>query len=322
MAAGQIMARGGFFFNFVKPMKKDSKPFIDIESINDLYDLVQYPRPRHPLVSVIDHTDFYAKRPKSDSLFRFGFYTISCKKFEGLLYYGKSQYDFREGSLMFTAPGQVIGSSPDVKVDEGWALFFHPDLLHGTTLGSKMHQYSFFHYEVNEALHISEEESKIIKDGVEKIDREYMHAIDKHTQSVIVSNIELLLNYCNRFYDRQFYTRAKVNADVVQRFEALLKDYFSQSVLIETGLPAVTYFASKLNLSPNYLSDLLQKFTGKSTVEHIHLELVEKAKSLLWGTENSISEIAYELGFEYPSHFTKIFKAKTGKSPSEYRNYN
>ncbi|HMH20799.1 MAG TPA: helix-turn-helix domain-containing protein [Puia sp.] len=303
-------------------MKKAIKSYIDLESISDLHDLVQYSRPRHPLVSVIDHKDFYARRPKENALFRFGFYTISCKKFEGLLYYGKSQYDFREGSLMFTAPGQVIGSGPDVNVDEGWALFIHPDLFHGTSLGKKMHQYSFFHYEVNEALHISEEERKIIKDCVEKIGREYMQSIDKHTQSVIVSNIELLLNYCNRFYDRQFYTRAKVNADVVQRFEALLKDYFGQSTLIESGLPTVTYFASKLNLSPNYLSDLLQKFTGKSTVEHIHLELVDKAKSLLWGTESSISEIAYELGFEYPSHFTKIFKAKTGKSPSEYRNHN
>jgi AraC family transcriptional regulator, transcriptional activator of pobA len=303
-------------------MKKADQPYTDLESISDLHDLVQYPRPLHPLISVIDHKDFYARRPKDNSLFRFGFYTISCKKFEGLLYYGKGQYDFRQGSLLFTAPGQVIGPGPDIKVDEGWALFIHPDLLHGTDLGKKMHQYSFFNYEVNEALHISEEESKIIKDCIEKIAREYHQSIDKHTQGVIVSTIELLLNYCNRFYDRQFYTRAKVNADVVQRFEVLLKDFFNQQTLIESGLPAVTYFASKLNLSPSYLSDLLQKSTGKSTMEHIHLELVDRAKSLLWGTDNSISEIAYELGFEYPSHFTKIFKAKTGKSPSEYRNHN
>ena len=223
---------------------------------------------------------------------------------------------------MFTAPGQVLGAGPDIHVAEGWALFFHPDLLHGTSLGKKMHEYSFFHYEINEALHISEEEAKVIKDCVDMIAREYASAIDKHTQSVIVSNIELLLNYCNRFYDRQFYTRAKVNADVVQRFERLLKDYFRGDAPIETGIPPVSYFASRLNLSTNYLSDLLQKFTGKSTVEHIHLELVEKAKSLLWDTEHTISEIAYELGFEYPSHFAKIFKAKTGKSPSEYRNVN
>lgn len=303
-------------------MKRTAQPIINIESIGELHDLVKRPRSRHPLISVVNHTEFYSGRPEEDSLYRFGFYAISCKKFEGLLHYGKSHYDFTEGSLMFTAPGQVIGGGPSCEVYEGWAIFIHPDLLHGTALGRKMYQYSFFHYEVNEALHISEEEDKIIKDCVDKIAREYTQIIDKHTQALIVSNVELLLNYCNRFYDRQFYTRAKVNSDVVQRFETLLKGYFGQSTLIEAGLPPVTYFSSKLNLSPNYLSDLLQKSTGKSTVEHIHLELVEKAKSLLWGTEGSISEIAYELGFGHPSHFTKIFKAKTGKSPSEYRNHN
>ncbi|HEY4111209.1 helix-turn-helix domain-containing protein [Puia sp.] len=301
-------------------MKKES--IVEVGSIGELHEFLHYPPPRHPLVSVINHADFYARRPKEDIRYRFGFYTISSKKFEGLLYYGKSHYDFKEGSLVFTAPGQVIGASPHIKVEEGWGVFVHPDLLHGTSLGKRMHEYSFFHYEVNEALHISEEENAIIKDCVDKIAREYRGAIDKHTQGVIVSNIELLLNYCNRFYDRQFYTRARVNADVVQRFELLLKEYFGQPTLIEAGLPPVTYFSSRLNLSPNYLSDLLQKSTGKSTLEHIHLELVERAKSLLWGTENSISEIAYELGFEHPSHFTKIFKAKTGKSPSEYRNVN
>jgi AraC-like DNA-binding protein len=303
-------------------MKKMNQPYIDLESISDLHELVQYTPPRHPLISVIDHTDFYAKRPKGEALYRFGFYTISCKRFEGLLHYGKSHYDFKQGSLMFTAPGQIIGPGPNVKVDEGWALFIHPDLLHGTGLDRKMHEYTFFHYEVNEALHISEEEARVIKDCVDKIARECMNPIDKHTQSVLVSTVELLLNYCNRFYDRQFYTRAKVNSDVVQRFERLLKDYFAQDSLIEAGIPTVGYFASQLHLSTSYLSDLLQKATGKSTVEHIHLELVEKAKSLLWGTENSISEIAYELGFEHPSHFTKVFKAKTGKSPKEYRGMN
>jgi AraC-like DNA-binding protein len=296
--------------------------YIDLQSISDLHKLVKYAPPKHPLISVIDHADFYAKRPKEDAVYRFGFYTISCKKFEGLLKYGKGYYDFSEGSLLFTAPGQTITPGPDVTVDEGWALFFHPDLIYGTDLGKKIHQYSFFNYEANEALHISEEEKLTIKDCVAKIEREYSQNIDKHSQGLIVSNIELLLNYCNRFYDRQFYTRAKVNSDVVQQFEKLLKDYFSQVTLIETGLPNVKYFASRLNLSPNYLSDLLNKFTGKTTQEHIHLELIDKAKSLLWGTDDSISEIAYELGFEHPSHFTKIFKSKTGKSPSQYRHLN
>ncbi|HTH82069.1 MAG TPA: helix-turn-helix domain-containing protein [Mucilaginibacter sp.] len=296
--------------------------YIDLQSISDLHKLVQYTPPKHPLVSLIDHTDFYEKRPKVDAFYRFGFYTVSCKKFEGLLKYGKGHYDFNEGSLMFTAPGQVIAPGPNVIVDEGWALFIHPDLIHGTDLGRKIHQYSFFNYETNEALHISEDEKLVIKDCVTKIEKEYSQNIDKHSQGLIVSNIELLLNYCNRFYDRQFYTRAKVNSDVVQKFEKLLKDYFLQSTLIETGLPGVKYFASRLNLSPNYLSDLLNKFTGKTTQEHIHLEMIDKAKTLLWGTNNSISEIAYGLGFEHPSHFTKIFKAKTGKSPSEYRHLN
>jgi AraC-like DNA-binding protein len=302
-------------------MKKES--IVELESIGELHDFVQSPRPRHPLVSVIDHRDFYARRPKNVGVkFRFGFYTISCKKFEGLMYYGKGHYDFKDGSLAFTAPGQIVGPGPDIHVEEGWGLFVHPDLFYGTALGRKMHEYSFFHYEVNEALHISEEENLLIRDCLAKIEREYQGSIDKHTQGLIVSNIELLLNYCNRFYDRQFYTRAKVNADVVQRFEALLKEYFGQPTLIEAGLPPVSWFASRLHLSPSYLSDLLQKTTGKSTLEHIHLELVDRAKDLLWGTESSISEIAYELGFEHPSHFTKIFKAKTGKSPSEFRNPN
>ncbi|HWZ02476.1 MAG TPA: helix-turn-helix domain-containing protein [Mucilaginibacter sp.] len=296
--------------------------YIELQSISDLHKLVEYVPPKHPLVSVIDHADFYKRRPKEDVFYRFGFYTISCKKFEGLLKYGRGHYDFSEGSLLFTAPGQVLSPGPDVIVEEGWALFFHPDLIYGTDLGKKIHQYSFFNYETNEALHISEEEKLIIKDCVAKIEREYSQNIDKHSQGLIVSNIELLLNYCSRFYDRQFYTRAKVNSDVVQQFEKLLKDYFSQTTLIETGLPNVKYFASRLNLSPNYLSDLLSKFTGKTTQEHIHLELIDKAKSLLWGTNDSISEIAYGLGFEHPSHFTKIFKSKTGKSPSEYRQVN
>jgi AraC-like DNA-binding protein len=296
--------------------------YLDLQSISDMHKLVKYTPPKHPLISVIDHADFYARRPKSDATYRFGFYIISCKKFEGVLKYGKSYYDFSEGSLLFTAPGQVIAPGPDVKVEEGWALFIHPDLIHGTDLGKKIHQYSFFNYEANEALHISEEEKLTIRDCVTKIEKEYSQNIDKHSQGLIVSNIELLLNYCNRFYDRQFYTRAKVNLDVVQQFEKLLKDYFSQSTLINTGLPNVKYFASRLNLSPNYLSDLLNKFTGKTTQEHIHLELIDNAKSLLWSTNNSISEIAYGLGFEHPSHFTKIFKSKTGKSPSEYRHLN
>jgi hypothetical protein len=202
------------------------------------------------LISVVeDHTDFYALRPKDEVVYRFGFYTISCKQLNGQLKYGRGHYDFSEGSLLFTAPGQLIAAGPEVTVDEGWALFIHPELLHATGLGKKMHEYSFFNYEVNEALHISEEEKGLIKDCVDKIARECSQRIDKHTQKVIVSNIELLLNYCDRFYDRQFYTRSGVSTDIVQRFEKILKSYFAQSNLIDKGLPDVGYFASRLNVS-------------------------------------------------------------------------
>src|SRR6201996_3068574 len=248
--------------------------YIDIQSISDMHKLVKYTPPKHPLISVIDHADFYARRPKEHAIYRFGFYTISCKKFEGLLKYGKGYYDFSEGSLLFTAPGQTITPGPEVTVEEGWALFIHPDLLHGTDLGKKMRQNSFFNYEANEALHISEEEKTTIKDCLAKIEKEYSQNIDKHSQGLIVSNIELLLNYCNRFYDRQFYTRSKVNSDVVQQFEKLLHDYFAQPDLINAGLPTVKYFADQLNFSPNYLSDLLNKFTGKTTQEYIHSEMI------------------------------------------------
>ncbi|WP_233259758.1 AraC family transcriptional regulator [Chitinophaga sp. S165] len=299
-------------------MEKKEK-IIPIKTISALHRYYQCGSPKHPLVSVMDLQTIPHDQFEPGVFYKMSFYVIACKRFKGEITYGRSKYDFEEGSMMFTAPDQVVSSGPAVEMEEGWALFFHPDLLSGTELERKMSSYSFFRYEANEALHISEEENLILKDCIEKIKREYSLNIDKHTQGLIVSNIELLLNYCNRFYDRQFITRAKANNDIVSRFERLLADYFSQGSLIESGLPDVKYFSSRLHLSPNYLSDLLSKHTGKTTQEHIHLQLVEKAKSLLWETSKSISEIAYDLGFEHPSHFTKIFKTKTGKSPKEYR---
>ena len=294
--------------------------YVDVVSISDIHDFYGCSAPKHPLITVIDLLKVdRSKFTEADTSFRLGCYSIFCKKSKGTLRYGQSYYDFTEGSLMFTAPHQVIASNPNISIEEGWALFFHPDLLNRTDLGRKINTYSFFHYDVNEALHISEEEKKIITDCVENIQRVYSENIDKHTQILLQSNIELLLNYCNRFYDRQFFTRAKVMNDTVERFEKMLAEYFSQESLIECGLPDVKYFAAGLHLSSNYLSDLLNKFTGKTTQEHIHLQLVDKAKSLLWSSDKTISEIAYELGFEHPSHFTKIFKAKTGKSPTAYR---
>ncbi|MEO3407787.1 helix-turn-helix domain-containing protein [Mucilaginibacter sp. CAU 1740] len=295
---------------------------INIASINELHRFYGCDKPKHPLVSVIDLKTIRPELFDEPLAYQMELYIISCKSFKGTIKYGRQPYDFDEGSLLFTAPNQVLSAEPDVKLEEGWALFIHPDLLSSTSLGKKMHQYSFFLYDTNEALHISDDEKQILLDCIAKIKREYSQNMDKHTHGLIVSNIELLLNYCDRFYDRQFITRSKANHDIVQRFETLLNEYFANETLIQTGLPDVGHFASQLNISPKYLSDVLSKHTGKSTQEHIHLKLIEKAKLLLWGNNQSISQIAYQLGFEHPSHFTKLFKTKTGSTPREYRNLN
>ena len=298
------------------------KNFVELTSISEAHQVFRYDKPKHPLISLVDLTTINPDVTEAETCYQMSFYTISCKRFDGVMRYGKSHYDFNEGTLMFTAPHQAISASHDREMKEGWGLFFHPDLINGTALAKKINGYSFFAYEANEALHISEDEQLILQDCIQKIKREYSQNIDKHTQGLIVSNIELLLNYCDRFYDRQFLTRSTANKDIVQRFEQLLNGYFAQEELIDAGLPDVKFFAAHLNVSPNYLSDLLSRFTGKSTQEHIHLKLVDTAKSLLWGTEKSISEIAYALGFDYPSHFTKVFKTKTGLTPQQYRNTN
>jgi AraC-like DNA-binding protein len=257
-----------------------------------------------------------------DKSFQIGLYSVSSKKVAGKLKYGRGHYDFADGTLVFMSPDQVITYTADLEIEEGWALYFHPDLIHSSPLGQKIKSYGFFHYDLNEALHISDEEKDILNDCIQKIEKEYSQYIDQHTQGLLVSNLELLLNYCNRFYGRQFYTREKVSNDVVKQFEKLLFAYFSVDSLINVRLPDVRYFASKLNLSANYLTDLLNRYTGKSTQEHIHLQLVDKAKTYLASTEKSISEIAYHLGFEHPSHFNKLFKSKTGKTPGQYRQLN
>jgi AraC family transcriptional activator of pobA len=297
-----------------------SASFIDIPSIRDLHLLYGCAPPRHPLITVLDLTKVDRSRiADGSSLYRLGLYTIFCKKSTGTLRYGQSYYDFNEGTLMFTGPHQVVSPSPDMRIEEGWGLFFHPHLLQGSALAKKIPHYSFFHYDAREALHVSDEEKRVITECAENIKKEYAQNIDKHTQGLVQSNLELLLSYCERFYDRQFFSRAVLNNDLVQRFERALDNYFSQEDLIGAGLPDVKYFAGQLNLSPNYLSDLLKRHTGKTTQEHIHLQLVERAKLLLWGSDRSISEIAYSLGFEHPSHFTRIFKNGTGKSPTAFR---
>jgi AraC family transcriptional regulator, transcriptional activator of pobA len=297
--------------------------YFDIDSIAAVHRFYRYGVPKHPLITVVDLAYINPDRPSDQMVsYHTPLYVIMCKRFEGAMKYGRSHYDFDRGSLMFTAPHQVISTTADVRVLEGWGLFFHPDLLLGSALGRKIHEYSFFHYDVNEALHISDAEKEMLMDCLSKIEHEYSQNFDRHTNNLILDNLQLLLSYCTRFYDRQFLTRSKDSHDVVQKFERLLTDYFSAESLIDRGLPDVKYFASHLHLSASYLSDLLSKYTGKTTLEHIHLQVVDKAKSLLLGSEKTVSEIAYALGFEHPSHFTKIFKAKTGLPPKDFRGLN
>ena len=297
--------------------------YVDINSISELHDFYGYAKPLNPLISIIDLTKVdRSKRKKGQIFYRIGLFTIACKKIKGELKYGRTTYDFSEGSLVLTAPYQVLSPDPDIEVLEGWGLYIHPDFLNTSERGRKLKDLSFFGYDTNEALHISDVEKKILEECLHNIQREISMNLDKHSFQLILSNLELFFSYCTRFYDRQFLTRTHVSNDVLQKFERLLTDYFAQETLIDAGLPGVKYFASHLNLSTNYLSDLLNKHTGKTTQEYIHLKLIEKAKSLLWSSEKSISEIAYVLGFGHASHFTKLFKSRTGISPKEFRNLN
>ena len=276
----------------------------------------------HPLVTVLDLSK---TQPMPARTFNFGVYAVYLKELNcGEIKYGRSHYDYQEGTLVFIAPGQVMGVQPNVKTFEpkGWALLFHPDLIKGTSLGKHIHDYSFFSYDVNEALHLSEKERQLVLDCFAKIQYELEHAIDKHSKTLIASNIELFLNYCARFYDRQFITRDHAHKGILERFEFLLNDYFQSDKPATGGLPSVTWCASELNLSANYFGDLIKKETGRSAQEYIQSKVIEVAKVRIFDTQKSISELAYELGFKYPQHFTRLFKQHVGHTPVEYRNLN
>jgi AraC-like DNA-binding protein len=276
----------------------------------------------HPLVSVYELSKM---RLIQETRVHFGFYCVFLKEAKcGDLKYGCNYYDYQEGTLIFLGPGQVVGignaqGSPHPK---GWALLFHPDLIRGTSLGRQIKTYSFFSYETNEALHLSEKERQIIIDCLNKIDHELHQSIDKHSKTLIANNIELLLNYCMRFYDRQFITRSQVNKDILVRFENLLDNYLKSEMTKTIGLPTVKYCADQLHLSSNYFGDLIKKETGKSPQEHIQLKLMDIAKERIFDTSRSISEIAYELGFKHPQHFSRMFKKSTGYTPNEYKQMN
>ena len=276
----------------------------------------------HPLVSVVDLSK---ASPRSGSKMYFGFYTIFLKDVKcGDMVYGRHTYDYQEGTLVFLAPGQVAGinSNNEIYQPKGYALVFHGDLVHGTSLGRHIQDYSFFGYQSNEALHLSERERKIVLDCFEKIRYELERGVDKHSKRLIVSNIELFLNYCIRFYDRQFITRDNVHKGILERFETLLNEYFISDNPQHIGLPSVGWCAGELNLSSSYFGDLIKKETGKTAQEYIQAKIIEVAKEKIFDAGKSINEIAYELGFKYPQHFTRLFKQRVGHTPNEYRTMN
>jgi AraC family transcriptional activator of pobA len=277
---------------------------------------------KHPLVAVINLSK---AQPMPARSFNFGLYVIGLKELHGdQLRYGRRHYDYQEGSLVFVAPGQVLGVEPGVEpmAPKGWTLLFHPDLINGTPLGKRIQDYSFFSYDVIEALHLSDKEKRIVLDCFSKIEYELDQNIDKHSKGLIASNIELLLNYCIRFYDRQFITRDDANKGILERFEYLLKSYFSSDKPQNEGLPSVAYCAEALRLSPNYFGDLVKKETGRSAQEYIQSKVMDVAKERMLDMNKSVSEIAYELGFKYPQHFTRLFKQKAGVTPNDYRMMN
>lgn len=274
----------------------------------------------HPLISIIDFSNISYEIAFPDGHI-FDFYAVFLKDVNcGNMKYGRNYYDYQEGTLIFLAPDQVVTfENRKPQQPKGLALLFHPDFLRGTTLGQSMKDYTFFSYEVSEALHISQQERATILDCFRNIETELHHNIDNHSKKLIASNIELFLNYCSRFYDRQFITRNHANSDILSRFESLLNDYFKSKTTQTNGLPTVKFCADKLNISPNYLGDLLRKETGISAQEHIQQSLIEWAKQSLYNSNRPISEIAYELGFEYPQYFSRLFKKRTGMTPNEYR---
>ena len=279
----------------------------------------------HPLVAVVDFS-------KSDEYIEEGtritcdFYMVMFKNYcANEMRYGRKAYDFQDGSLFCVAPGQVLAMDSQVeKRDDkmGWGLFFHPDLIRSTSLGRKMKEYSFFSYETNEALHLSDKEKQVLYEIVQKINAELAENIDSHSQTLITSNIELLLNYCIRYYDRQFITRKTPNQDILTKIENVLTNYFHSADISEKGLPTVKYLGEQVHLSPNYLSDLLKRETGMNAKDRIHYYLIEEAKNSLLNTNKSVGELAFDLGFEYPQYFSRLFKSKTGMTPLEYRSMN
>lgn len=296
-----------------------------ISSLSEFHRLLSIPPPLHPLVSVAMVSEIHATDSEVWKKFSTDFYTISLKNnIQSKIKYGQQYYDFDKGTMIFTAPKQVQSvevnkaNTFNERDGTGYVLMFHADFLKKHSLQTTIKNYGFFSYTVNEALHLSEQEEKNIVELFQKIEKEYQH-IDKHTQDIILSQIDLLLNYCNRFYERQFITRKAANNDLLSKIEQLLNTYFNDAEIQRNGLITVEYLANKLNISANYLSDMLRSLTGQNAQQHIHNKIIEVAKEKLLTTNLSVSEIAYELGFEQPQSLNRLFKKKTEMSPLKYR---
>jgi AraC-like DNA-binding protein len=296
--------------------------FHHLHTISELYTLFQLKHPvRHPLIAVVDFAEVNGHITEETKISS-DYYSMMFKNTgNNNIRYGRKMIDFQDGSLICMAPNQVISMNVDENASDitpGWGLFFHPDLISSSSLNERMKEYSFFAYETSEALHLSDKEKQILYECVSKIDAELKENIDGYSQTIIVSNIELLLNYCTRFYARQFITRKSSNSIIVAQIEKVLRDYFEEKPQ-ENGLPTVRYLADKVHLSASYLSDLLKKETGKNAQDHIHFYLIQEGKNMLLSTTKSVAEIAYALGFDYPQYFNKLFKQKTGKTPIQFR---
>lgn len=298
---------------------------LKIDSITKLNNLFGNRETANPLVTIIDFSEVNDFQNITGTKIYFELYSVMLKQqCSDTFNYGRSKFDFQNGTLIFMAPGQVIEIEDDIErpQNKDWGLFFHPDLLFGNELSKSIKNYTFFDYTNDEALHLSQKEKEILNNIIEKLDDEISHTIDKHSQKLIVSNIELLLNYCTRYFDRQFITRAKINHGILSKLESILDTYFKSESSLKNGLPTVAYIAKELHLSSNYLSDLLKKETGLTALEHIHKALTIEAKRRLLIPENSIGSVAYDLGFEYPQYFTRLFKKQTGMTPKEFKNLN
>lgn len=295
-----------------------NKQLLNIETVTEYDDMLGV-ETLHPLVSVIDLSKAHPMRHLRHT---FSFYVVFLKDEKNCdLLYGRRHYDYQKGSVVCLAPGQVIGIEDTGQEFQprGYALCFHPDLIRGTNLGRNIREYTFFSYEVNEALHLSERERKIFIDCLTMIQEELQHDIDRMSKRLIANSIELLLNYCLRFYARQFITRQDANRDILTRFETLLDQYFTGDNAIRKGLPTVKYCAGELCLSTNYFGDLIKKETGRTAWEYIQNKIIGLAKEQLLIPAYSVSQVAYNLGFQYPQHFTRVFKKATGMTPNEYR---